>query len=148
MSKRQQVLEAVQTRQEAIRKADGFQTDAGETVYLGERPELGPDDPDAVIAIVVRDDQVKVQSGKVFVTLPIAICANAKADLEAPWVAIEALISDIKTAMELEDKTLDGLLSEPIGRGSTRTLDREAGSMTVGASVTYVLSYTEQWGRP
>lgn len=147
-TRRQHILEALKTRVEAIRLANRFATDAGLSVFLGERPALGPDDPDTAIAILVFDDVLKAQGGKLFVAIPIGICAIAKADLDTPWVSVEAVLGDIKTAVELADRTLGGLLRAPFERGSTNTMDRETGSTTVGAMVTYELQYSETWGHP
>jgi hypothetical protein len=147
-TRRQLILEALKARVEAIRIAAGFATDAGLSVFLGERPALGPDDPETAIAIVAFDDVVRAQGNKLFMAIPVGICAIAKADLDAPWVAIEAVLGDIKTAIELSDRTLGDLLRANFERGSTRTLDRETGSTTVGAMVTYELQYSETWGRP
>lgn len=148
MSTRSAILAAVRTRLQAIARTDGFATDAGAALYLGERPELGPDDPDEAIAIVVRDDAPKAQGHKLFITLPVSICAIAKADLDDPWQSIEDLLADIKVAFELDDMTLGGLLRGPMERGATRTLDREPGSLTIGAQVSYFLPYHETWGHP
>jgi hypothetical protein len=147
-SRRQQILEALQTRAEAIRTARGFATDAGLSVFLGGAPALGLDDPETAIAIVVFEDAPKAQGKKLFIGFSVGVCAIAKADLDAPWVSIETILGDIKTAIELEDRTLGGLLLTPMERGSTRTIDRETGSTTVGAMVTYNLAYTETWGQP
>jgi hypothetical protein len=127
---------------------DGFATDAGLSVFLGERPRLGPDDPETAIAILAFDDVVRAQGNKLFMALPVGICAIAKADLDAPWASVEAVLGDIKTAVELPDRTLGGLLRANFERGSTRTIDRETGSTTVGAMVTYELQYSETWGKP
>jgi hypothetical protein len=145
---RQLILEALKGRVEAIQVVDGFATDAGLSVFLGERPRLGPDDPEIAIALVVFDDVVKSQGRKYFIALPVGLCAIAKADLDEPWAAIEAVLGDIKTAVELDDRTLGGLLRMPFERGQTRTIDRETGSTTVGVMVTYELGYSETWGAP
>jgi hypothetical protein len=145
---RQHILEALKGRVEAIQVVDGFATDAGLSVFLGERPRLGPDDPEIAIAIVVFDDVVKSQGRKYFIALPVGICALARADLDAPWTSVEAILGDLKKAVELEDLTLGGLLRANFERGSTRTLDRESGTTTVGAMVTYELQYSETWGKP
>jgi hypothetical protein len=147
MTKRQAILTALVARVSAIAIAAGFATDAGATVFLGEAAELGPDDPDAAIALVLEDDSPQ-DKGYLYVQLPIAVAALAKADLETPWLTIEAIVGDIKRAVEHEDRTLGGLLKGPMTRGATRTLTREPGSTTVGASVTYICSYVEAWGDP
>lgn len=145
---RQQILGAFLTRVQAVQVANGFQTNAGQVVYTGETPELGPDDPNEVIAIVVGDDSVKYQGANLLVRLPVSIQALVKADLDDPLTAIEAVISDIKRAVELADRKLGGLIPQPIERGSTRAVPRRPGSTTVGVAVEYSISYVEAWGAP
>lgn len=147
-SRRQQILEALRTRCRAIKKADGFATDAGKVVFLGEAPALGPDDPESAVALVVGDDVVSYQGNdvKLSIHLPVNVVALVKADLEAPWEMVEAVLQDIKTAVELEDRQFGDLLANTMRRGSTRSLDREPGSMTVGVAVQYDLPYAEPWG--
>lgn len=149
---RQQILEAVRTRLLAIRTNNGFRTDGGREVFLNETPMLGPDDPDVAIAIVTDDDEVNWQGEQVVIALPIGIQALAKADMLSgePWIAVEQVIGDIKQAVELADRTFGGLFPHPhqFDRGQTRTLEREAGSAVVGASITYRALYKEVWGSP
>lgn len=146
MSNRQELLEAFKTRVSAIAKADGFQTDAGLTVFLGDTPALGPDDPPEAIAIVVGDDETRYQGEQVLIRLPVLLVALVKAELEEPWAAIEAILADLKTAVEKPGRTLCGVVK--IERGVTRTLPREMGSTTVGAALTYWCPYVECWGNP
>lgn len=148
MSNRQELLSAFAARVGAIQKVDGFQTDAGLTVFLGETPALGADDPAEAIAIVVGDDEPRYQGEQILIRLPILLVALVKAELEEPWVAIEAILADLKTAVELPDRTLGGLVRRQIERGQTRTLPREMGSTTVAAALTYWCPYLEVWGTP
>lgn len=147
MTTRQAILEELRLRVRTIAIANGFTTDAGGKVFLGEAPQLGEDDPDQAIALVVEDDDVK-DSGFLYVTLPVAVQALAKADLNEPWLAIEAILGDVKRAIELADRTLGGLLKHDLVRGPTRTLSREPGSTTVGVAITYRCQYLEGWGTP
>ncbi len=144
---RQAILAAFLAAVREITIAHGFATDAGDKVFLGETAQLGEDDPDQAIALVVDDDEAR-SPGYVFVTLPIVVQALAKADLDEPWLAVEALLGDLKRAIEQTDRTLGGLLKSELQRGSTRTLPREPGSTTVGASITYHCEYVEVWGQP
>lgn len=147
-SRRQLILEAIRTRLEAIQIDDGFQTNAGSQLFMGEAPTLGEDDPDVAIAIVVGDDNPSYQGEQTMLAMPVMVQAIAKADLDDPYVAAEAVLADIKKAVELADRTLDGLVRRQIQRGATRTLPREPGSTTVGIGITYVAPYTELWGTP
>lgn len=131
-----------------IRVTNGSQTDAGETVFAGEAPELGPDDPDAAIALLLEDEETTWQRGgkAAVVRLPFTISAIAKADLEAPWKTVEQVLGDVRLAIEVEDRTLGGLLSDPLDWSSVRTLKREPGSTTVGVAVTYLAILKRGWG--
>lgn len=145
-SLRQRQLEAFKVRLQAIAKTDGFETDAGSAVYMNEVPAMGPDDPDALIAMVVGDEQPKHQAYGLSMTLPIEVQAIVKTTLDEPWVAAEQMLSDIKKAVELENRTLGRLLLHPLERGITRILPRETGSSFVGVGITYSMERTEAWG--
>lgn len=150
-SNRQRIIEALRDRVCAIRKSSGFQTDAGATVFLGEAPSLGPDDPDVAIAIVIGEDGGQAYQGEqVLLNLPVEFQALAKACLEHPWRSFEAVLADIKTAVELADRRLGlgRVICHEIERGTTRTLDREEGTDVVGVAITYTVPYTEVWGTP
>jgi hypothetical protein len=147
-SVRQAVLAAMLARLQVITQGAGFQTDAGETVFLGEAPTLGPDDPDAAIAILVGDDRVNFQNVGVQIRLPIQICALAKvAEGLAAWQQVEAMLADIIKAVELADRNLGGLLSSPLEPGVTHTLPREPGAAVVGAVIEYGAIYKRAWGQ-
>lgn len=153
-SRRQQILEAVQTRLRTIRAntvspgGQRFQTDAGQYVFVNETPSLGPDDPESAIAVVVGEDQVLVQGNKVIVTLPLEVQALASSQREGAWQFTEPVLADIKRALEVADRTLGGLVHQWLQRGSTRTLERDEGSTTVGVGLAYVATYSETWGSP
>jgi hypothetical protein len=147
-TRRQAILDALSTRLGAIQVAMGFATDAGQTVLLGEVPNLGPDDPAVVLALLVGDDTSKYQGAQLLIRLPVHIAIVANADLAESWKTVEAAIGDVKQAIELEDRTLGGLLKSELERGTTRTLPREQGSTVVGAAVAYFCSYAELWGTP
>lgn len=151
---RQQLIELVKARLEAIAagqsSADGvtFATDAGENVFVNETPALGPDDPAMAIAVVIGEDSVSRTGEHAVIELPMEIHALARADLDEPWKASEAVLADIKRAMELADRSFGNRLRPRMERGSTRTLEREEGSTTVGVGITYLFPYIEQWGAP
>ncbi len=153
MSVRQAILAEVISRLGTIAIANGYQTDAGLMLFVGELPLLGPDDPPAAIAVIVRDELAadlsgygEAPDGITVSVLPIECQAVAKADLEQPWVLVEAVISDIKQAIETSDRSLGGILVLPLKRGRTRAFGREPGSTIVGAAVPYLATFAEQWG--
>jgi len=128
-----------------ILTANDFETDAGANVFIGSTPELGKDDPDDAIAVVFGDDSVTHQQQKTYLTLPIEIQAVVKVGPSNAWLRLEAILGDIKRAMETADRRIAGY---PMRRGTTRTLEREPGSTTAGVGVTYEMDYSEPWGQP
>lgn len=152
-SKREQFLDQVLSRLAAITVDNGFNTDAGEEVHLGEAPEFGPDDATSHIRVVVDDDEVGPHQAKLFVGLPISIHAIAPVttamNLGLAYRDAERVLADIKRAIELDDRTFGGLVKDKgIVRGSTRTLPRDPGSDFVGVSIEYHAPMHETWGAP
>ena len=126
-----------------------FETDAGDHVFIGERVDLGKDDPDEVLLIVFGDDQVTKDTPKTMLTLPIEVQAVVKVTPANAWLRIETMLGDIKRAMEFDQvRGRRELATYPMRRGTTRTLPREPGSTTVGVGVTYEIDYNEPWGTP
>jgi len=152
-SRRQRILEVMKGRLETIQVVDGFQTDAGQHVLLGELPEFGPADPAQAIALIPGEDVVNPHLSNIPIEWPLNICALVPARVRESWKDIEAMLADIKQAVELEDRLLGGLLVEGrsrlgLFRGTTETLERRSGSEFVGAVITYVAPYVEAWGHP
>lgn len=146
---RQQIIEAVRDRLQDITTLHEFETDAGNAVYVGERPELGESDPEAAIALLIGVDQIRTQTEQLLILLPLEIHALAKVDLERQgYLTAEQVLGDIKRAVELTDRTLGGLVKRQIQRGATRVVERRPGSTTVGIAITYFALYTELWGNP
>ena len=148
MTKRHTIIATVVGMLEGITTANDFETNLGLTVFDGEVPELGPDDPDTAIVLTVNTDRPTWQGAALFIRLPMTISAIAKATLDDPRSAIETALGDIKTAMEIEDRTLGGLVPRQFERGNTRPTPREPGSTTVGVSIDYEFPYQELWGTP
>lgn len=147
-SKRQQILAEFVSRLATIRTANGYNTEAGATIFSGEAPQFGPDDPTTALALVVGDDETGYQGENVKCDWPIDVQGFVRATSD-PATVIEELISDIKRAVEQPDRTLGGLLvPRGIERGNTRALKRETGSEYVGAAVEYRVTFCEKWGAP
>lgn len=153
LSIRQAIVTELLWRLGAIAIASGYQTDAGQQLFAGETPSLGPSDPDAAIALVVRDDLPSDQSGFgvdatgiVVTVLPIDVVAVAKADLAQPWVTVEAIIADIRKAIETADRSIGGILTKNLLRGRVRSLPRESGGTVIGATVEYRAIFADEWG--
>lgn len=154
-SRRQSILAEAQRRLALILTAGGFQTDAGATVFLGERGVLGDDDGDSAIALVPGDEDLEdnasvgAAAGTVVVGLRLQVEALAlRTASRGAQATIEALIADIKTAMEATPLDFGGLLLRSLQRLPTRALPRQQGSQTVGAAVGYAVWYLEVLGDP
>ena len=152
---RQLLLEAYLARLALIKTADGYQTNVGAspstTLVLGESVELGQDDPEAVIAIVVGDEEPRRSDENVYSVLPVEFQAlvrvSANGSFSVAYLAAEAILSDIKKAIETPDR-FASLVRPRIERGVVRTVPREPGSLTVGVGITYLAPRIEAWGRP
>lgn len=147
ISTRLAILTELVNRVGQITIENGFATNAGLTVLFGESPMLGEDDPPSAVALIIGDDQAQDQSGDDTLTsLPIDIQALAKAEVKQPWRTVEAVIADIRMAIERGDRTIGGLVTRPLARGRTRRLQREAGATTIGAAVQYTAFFLDTWG--
>lgn len=149
MSSRSLALAEMRTRLKTIRRINGFNTDAGQEVFLGEAPVLGADDPTEVLALVVGADTPGFQGEAVVVSLPVEVQINVKIEaLADPWMTLEAAIEDVKKAIETDHELGGKLIRRGLERGPTRPFDREAGSLFVGAGIEYTLKFGESWGAP
>ena len=156
LSRRQEVIVAFFERLEGITIAAGFNTDAGQALFLGVEPQMGPDDPNYAIAVLIGDDDAPgFQGESIAYNLPLECKVLAKVDEAKPddaWMTVEALLQDIKRAVELpstEERRLGRLLSGlGLNRGQTFTIPREPGSLKVGVSLTYSAPIKEKWGEP
>ncbi len=153
-SRRQLILTALATLLETITIADGFNTDAGNNVMLGQDVELGDNDPDAAILISPLTERFVPNQTKLYSEWPLSIKAVVKKfdDLDDSWIAVEQIIEDIQKAVEVADRTLGGLVNWNGSHGlildSITALQREAGSNTVGMEVTYLAKLQRAWGIP
>lgn len=150
-SRREQIIAALVERAQAITRFDGFNTDAGKSLVVGESVALGPDDPDTVLVLLIGDDDVATwQAGKVFYRLPFRFQVISKAGREETWRDVEQLLQDVKRAIEQsDDRQLGGLLNYPgLERQPARVLRREPGAVDVGVELVYMAPLQETWGNP
>jgi hypothetical protein len=153
-SKREDALNDLRERLSKISIENGFVTDAGKAIFMGDAPQLGPNDPWAAIAVIVGPDSPETTGGLVRTTVPIEVQAIVRAELEDAVMAAEAVIADIKRAVEIEgidahrSRSLKGTLPLGLERGQTTWLRRQDGSTFAGAGITYNASFEERWGQP
>lgn len=156
VTRREAIVDVIADRLREIRTANGYATDAGSALYIGEIPGLGDEaDPLVSIAILPGDeDPESHQMEHVNFKWEIEIGAVVKIDATDAWRLVEHLLADIKQAIEtvngIPDKArnLAGNLPGRISRGPARQLPREAGSTTTGVAVSYLIPYPEPWGQP
>lgn len=148
--KRKQILVEIGVRLEAIRKVNGFDTDAGKHIFYGP-VQLGPADDPLAIAVTAGETVTQAQTdqpgGVRRVTLPIEIQAVARDDIDKPLLVLESLVGDIKRAVETEDFTIRKLVKD-FDAGEVTPYQRVEGSGVVGAIVEYRAVYLEHWGDP
>lgn len=147
-TRRQGVLEAIVGRLEAITTANGFATNAGRAVFLGELPTLGPDDDDVAIVVLAGEEVVRWHGANIAIELTVMVHVVARSDRQRPWVVVEEALGDVKRAIELEDRRLGGLLVNHLERGSVETMPTESGVEVVGLMIPYRAPIVEAWGRP
>lgn len=152
-SRRELAFDDLLTRLSSITRAKGFNSDAGEHIFMGEAPAWGEGDPAEAIVVDVRDDQPEMRGSIVETVVPIAIQAAVPVDLPDPWRTIERLVQDIKRAVEQTDPidgqhSLAGSMPNGLERGVTSQIRRTAGATYVGAEVVYTVSFEEPWGQP
>jgi hypothetical protein len=89
-SQRQLILAELADRLAGITQSEGYNTDAGLNIVVGETPELTKDDPPDALAIIIGDD-VKTKDGqRVFLVLPIEFQAVVRVDVANAWLRVEA----------------------------------------------------------
>ncbi len=147
ITRRLLILQTLGALAGVIQRTNGYDSDAGLKVYIGAAPELGPSDPDYAIAIV-PGDELATEDGRISNTFPVEVQAIGKAAAAEAWINLELLLGDLKHAIELEDRTLGSVLKGVMTRGATRTLERPAGSLTIGVGLVYVCPYVDEWGNP
>jgi hypothetical protein len=138
-----------------IQVANGYQTDAGLTVFLGEAPVLSENDATVAIAIEAGDEQpadasfgsrLSPSRMELPVTFPVEVHAYARVDLAEPVIAREAVIGDIKRCVENEEDWPDEL--KALERGDVSRFERADGTVAIGGMVEYLFTYVETWGAP
>jgi hypothetical protein len=147
ITRRLLILERIGALLASITTANGYTSDAGLHVYIGVAPELGPADPAYVLA-VVPGDELATEDGRISNLFPVEVQALGKSGAADAWINVELLLGDVKHAIELEDRTLGSVLKGVMKRGATRTVERPAGSPTIGTGITYSCPYVDEWGNP
>jgi hypothetical protein len=153
-SKAAAIAAALADRLATIRIANGYHTDAGQTVWRG-RTALDPDD---LPSITLFEQEDLVESQRVMdstaptsidcnILLPFAIEGSAWCDPDHPNLVGHALIADIKRALFNADLTFGGTASHT--RYIGRTIGpREGGDHIVTVTVQIQIGSTENIAAP
>jgi len=147
-SKVLRILQAVKGRLQAVNQAGGYVTDIGNDVRL---TRAQPADIEAPCALVFRNDRTVVETSHAASRCDFTITVEAYAEIVGDEMeAGEALIADIQQAVELEDETLGGLLTQQYGLTfqSDEIFFPETGANVVGAAVTYSAPHIRKHGNP
>lgn len=148
-STRYQLAQALLARLAQITVDNGFNSDAGRRVFFGVVPMLGSGDPAEAIALFFDDERAeRSQTMRVLSDLQIGIAVVAKISDAEPGLRVEELVEDVKRAIELEDRTLGGLLTTYLERAGTNVFERDMGGEQIGLVVTYRAPVAESWGAP
>lgn len=143
-----------------IQTAKGYNTDAGLHIFQGHLPKLGPDDPQDCLAVLIGEDTATTAGGRISTRVPFEVWAIVNAAEAAdPLASIEAIIADIRAAVEIEspngidrylgsfgDPPQPATLPKGFSRGVTKGTTMPDGAGFVGALVEYVGEFAEVWG--
>lgn len=148
-----QILEAVEDRLETILVAGGYNTDAGQNVFLGVR-RINPNelaDGSVVLNVFDTDDEVDETTAygdeEIHVTLRITVEAYIRDLTEQGTRLAHLVMQDIKTAVLTSDRTLGGLTVD-FGYDGRSVEYPDPGGDTLTVSVDFVTTYAEAYGAP
>lgn len=144
-STRSTALTAIKVKLQAITVAGGYFTDAGLKVIYGNAGHTKDDGlPRVVMSTAKVSPETFTQQAQQF-KLPIVVEGERTAtDPVSPLDSAEELLADIKRALFAANTTLDGKVID-LHLVDEEVFDREDGALTVGARVTLVADYAEDF---
>lgn len=149
---RQQILAVLKTRAQAITSANGFTTDAGMRLEHGPY-EGSTDDAVPLLRLMTAEAEPFVQDDVIGYHWPIYLVGVAARPDADPLDAAEVLLGDLKRALFLQDRTLDGVLKAnrnvgDVTYGRAWTEGPVPGGTRVSAGVEIVVTFFEKYGDP
>lgn len=142
------ILETIRDRLQVISQAAGYWSDIGSDVRLSRQQ---PNDVEAPCVLVYRNNRAVEEMSHAAARCSFTITVEAYAE-RGPDDTLtgEQLLADIQQAVELEDETLDGLLTQQYGLAfeSDEVFFPETGANVVGAAVTYSAPHIRKHGNP
>lgn len=158
LSMRQQIIAALKARAAEITTANGFQTDAGLSVHYGyRRPATGDAMPRIGLVSGELQPPDPINQGQVIVRIawPVWFIGIDRVELGEDDVLdkAEAILSDLKRAIFLPDRTLNGVLlpNSSVGNieyGGETVVDREDGGHYVQCALCALVTWVEGYGVP
>jgi hypothetical protein len=145
-------VRAFVARLETIDGTGAYLTNAGRSIIVGAEPNLGESDVTEGIVLQVGADLIEWVQEHCRIQLPLLVQLVAKVEsLEASMAAqdrLEALLHDVKVAVETADRRLGLGAKLNLSRWTTAPLERQPGSEYVGVVIEYRVGYSEKWGEP
>lgn len=139
-------IAAIETRLQAITVVNGYNTNAGNQVYLGVRGFDAEGQVFPVLSVASGAETVEsVIIGLYRCTREIRISCYV-ADISAPTVALEQVIEDVQRGMELAGEALGGVVHVLEYDGLERLEPREDGGSVSGVVVRYLMTYDRRYG--
>ena len=148
-----QILEELQDRLQTILVSGGFNTNAGQQVFLGER-RINPNqlDDGPVINVFDTEDEIDETTAygdeEIHITMRVIVAAYIRDVDEESTRLAHLILQDIKTAMlKNTDRTLGGLTVD-FGYDGRVIEYPEPGGDTLHVSAEFVTTYQEPYGQP
>jgi hypothetical protein len=143
-------IDAIAERLRAIKVADGFNTDAGERVYLG--PYWPSSGVDAVVATFsqeqVQGDSGARRGGSYQLQRQFSVTGLIKSETNTPKGSdLERLLADVKRALFILEPLADRQFG-PLLYVQTQMNPRVAGNEYESFDLTCALNYMEAYGDP
>ena len=147
-----QIVEAIRDRLYAIRREDGYNTDAGYCVELGVR-QINPDEVDRgpIVTVYELQDAPVTEDANFCQQMPIELTVNVEALVrfgqDSKAEALAYLWQDIVRSVFLADTTLGGIALS-VRRGAREYVYPSPGGETVAVTQAVLILYLETYGDP
>lgn len=140
-------LSAIETRLQAILVASGYNTDAGNQVYLGRRYFVGENTVYPLLTIFTGSEDPSGEGALGGYDLSRDIIIEGYVDdASTPTVSLENLIEDIQQALEQSDITLGGVVDSLDYAGLEAPEPPNDGSSIATVQVNYRIGYQRAYG--
>jgi len=150
-----QILKALEIRCQSILISNGFNTDAGNQVYLGKR-QVNPDEVESGPVLLLFDESDEIDTEQVttcikyVVAMDVTIQVHMEYDANDHTELLHKLVQDIKKAIFNAINPLDGMPSNclSIMPGNRRVIYPSNGGDVLAARQGVQIQYVEDYGNP